>query len=173
MGPRTVPLRADRLIKACLLPNSCESSSWPASELRREAAKQGPGETDVLRQPSDMESDDPRLSDEWSCTSRSSRARDCASLISASDEPACNSRKANEKNKELSIRGKKWIIQPCIITRRIYAVIERKAKGRQRKTMNRNERKKLLVNSCFLIMLSRRRDHRSVCLSAYLHSTGE
>ena len=122
MGPRTVPLRADRLMMACLLPNRCESSPvpWPswaaekekkrkvripaavnwielsywnwmlqASELRREWAKQvGPGETDVLRQPSDIERDDPRLSDEWSCTSqRKRRARDCASLISASDEP--------------------------------------------------------------------------------------
>jgi hypothetical protein len=31
MGPRTVPLRADRLIRACLWPNMCESSAcWPA-----------------------------------------------------------------------------------------------------------------------------------------------
>jgi hypothetical protein len=57
------------------------------NEWRREAMKQGPGEADELRQPSDMDSDEPKLSDDWSMTSR--RACDCISL-SVSEDPKMN-----------------------------------------------------------------------------------
>ena len=49
--------------------------------------KQGPGEADELRQPRDMDSDEPRLSDDWSMPSR--RACDCISL-SVSEDPKIN-----------------------------------------------------------------------------------
>jgi hypothetical protein len=38
----------------------------PVKEWRRDAAKHGPGETEALRPPSDMERDEPKLSEEWS-----------------------------------------------------------------------------------------------------------
>ena len=57
------------------------------NEWRREAMKQGPGEADELRQPRDMDSDEPRLSDDWSMPSR--RACDCISL-SVSEDPKIN-----------------------------------------------------------------------------------
>ena len=51
------------------------------SEWRRDARKQGAGDADELRQPSDMESDEPRLSHDWSMASQR------AASASAPDEP--------------------------------------------------------------------------------------
>jgi hypothetical protein len=54
------------LMTNCLLVKEEILEVLPVKEWHRDAAKHGPGETEALRPPSDMERDEPKLSEEWS-----------------------------------------------------------------------------------------------------------